>query len=82
MASGFFNDFNYKVGDVVPKGAQAKPEAYEYAKENGLDDIELVFDASRIQAVILDRRALVINPMLETTLASQPNSLGRYVQII
>lgn len=82
IALGFFNDFNYKVGDVVQKGSQAKPEAYHYALENDLDDIELIFDASRIKAVILDRRALVINPMLETTLASQPNSLGRYVQII
>lgn len=82
MANGFFNDFNYKVGDIIPKGAQAKPEAYAYAIENKQEDVDIVFDASRIQAVILDKRSLIINPMLETTLASQANSLGRYVQII
>lgn len=82
LANGFLDDFSFEVGMIVPKGAKASQEAYEYAKEKGLDDIEMVFDGSRIQAVVLDRRALIINPMLETTLASQANALGRYVNII
>lgn len=80
IANGFVDE-NMEVGEVIKAGAQASEEAYNAAAE-GAKDIELKFDGSRIQAVILDRRALLINPMLPMTFASIANPLGRYTNII
>lgn len=79
IAQGFVHDFSFDPGDVIKKGAPATQAAFESNIEN---DVECVFDGSRIQAVILDRRALVINPQIPTTLSSEANPLGRYTNII
>lgn len=83
VVNGYVDGFNFEAGDVIKAGASATEGAYVAANaEDGLKDITLKFDASRIQAVILDKRALVINPMLPLTLASEANPLGRYTQIV
>lgn len=87
LAKGFLSDWNHEVGQTVVKGSQATEEAYKAAVQAATDsggepDIELKFDASRIRAVILDRRAIIIRPQLPLTLGSQPNALGRYTNII
>lgn len=76
IANGYVDDYNWEPGDIIPAGTQARESAGETS------DVEKVFDGSRIQAVILDRRALIINPMLPLTLTSQANPLGRYTNII
>ncbi|MGG5368360.1 hypothetical protein [Enterococcus sp. DIV0240a] len=83
VANGYVDNFNFELGDKIPAGSTATEGAYTAAQaEDGLNDVTLKFDASRIQAVILDKRALVINPMLPLTLASEANPLGRYTQIV
>lgn len=82
IENGFLNDYNFEIGETIPKGNEASEAAYLDAIETGANDIDLVFDASRIQAVILDRRALMINPALKTTFSTQPNAAGRYNQLI
>lgn len=81
LARGFVSDEMWEVGDVIEKGALASEAAYEYYKDQEENDIELVFDASRIQAVILDRRAMIINPRIKQKITSQPNAMGRYVNL-
>lgn len=77
------NDYNFDIGEVVKAGSQASEAAFLNATaDGGLNDVELKFDASRIQAVILDRRVLKINPQLVGTFATQPNAAGRYTQLI
>nr|DAH37023.1 MAG TPA: Head protein [Caudoviricetes sp.] len=81
IAKGFLSDYNFEVGDTVPAGTEASEAAYQDSL-TGAQDIELKFDGSRIQAVILDKRALVINPQIPVELSSTANPLGRYTQII
>lgn len=84
VANGYVSEDEYEIGTVIPEGAEAREEAYFAANAPGVksSDVEMTFDASRIRAVILDSRALVINPQIPTTLASTPNSLGRYINLI
>lgn len=83
IENNFVSEDDFEVGDIIPEGANARENAFEAAQlDGGVKDIEKSFDGSRIKAIVLDKRALVINPQLPTTLASQPNSLGRYTQLI
>lgn len=83
LAQGYLSDEEFDEGSIVQKGAYASQAAYEASKAaGGLNDIEMVFDGSRVQAVILDRRALVIHPMIPVTLSSEANPLGRYTNVV
>lgn len=64
---------SWDIGDVVPVGTMAVA---------GATDATKVYDASRIVAVILDSRALVINPVLPTQLSTISNPMGRNTNII
>lgn len=81
IANGFINDYNFEVGEILPAGTIATEKAYRHSIATGENDIDLVYDASRIKAVILDRRALLINPIIPVTFSNDTNGQGRYVNI-
>jgi hypothetical protein len=64
---------SYTIGDIIPAGAMARVGAAGAA---------LVYDASKILAVVLDKRKLIINPVLPATYSTVSNPLGRYTNII
>lgn len=87
IANGFLDGRLFQVGSTVPAGAAATEEAYIYALEdaetNGTtSDIEQVFDGSRVQAMVMDARALKYNPMIPMTISSVANPEGRYTNVI
>lgn len=83
LANGYVSEDNFEVGETIKAGSMATREAFEAAnEEEGKKDIELKFDASRVKAIVLDKRALVINPQLPTTLSSVVNPEGRYINVI
>jgi len=71
--AGYVDPEEFSVGDVIPSGHEAV--------ENATDATQIL-DASNILAFIHDVRALLINPVLKTTLSVVPNAYGRYNQII
>lgn len=63
---------NYKIGDTIKKGSEAKPNA---------TDAKQVVDGSKIGAIVLDRDALQLWDQLQLTLTTLYNPAKRYTNI-
>lgn len=82
LANKFVSDYNYSVGNTLPAGTRATEAAYKDALALGEEsDIKLVYDASRVQAFLHDKRTLGIGTVLPTTFGTTANSPGRYVNL-
>lgn len=69
---GFLSPRDWQLGDTVPKGAMAKPNA---------TDAQQVLDGSKVGALVLDRDALQLWDQLPLTLSSINNPGKRYTNI-
>lgn len=63
---------HWYVGDTIKKGTLAKA---------GAPDATMVFDGSKLAAVVLDKDALQLWDMLPTTLSTTANQRGRYQNV-
>lgn len=72
FTNGYLSNREYKIGDVIPKGSIAAPNA---------TDATQTLDGSKVGALVLDRDALQLWDALPLTLSSLNNPGKRYTNI-
>ena len=71
LQQGYLDEQEFDVGEVVPAGAMASPNAPEATK---------TFDGSNVLAIVGDKAMFQVWDEINPYIGTQPNAMGRYLQ--